>query len=206
MTINGHKTWVDNDRLMIQIEALIPYERNPRHNDCAVDAVRISIERYGQQQPIIVDENGVIVVGHTRYKALNTIKEQHVWIQPAMKNGRWLSEDECRAYRIADNKTGELATWDAAMLSVELDEIECDLDYLEFDEIGEIEANDPYEEFEDFPLDYTSENKKEIQKIILHIWEDSERDKLAELINQKITEKTKYINLPRQKKPYENEE
>jgi len=159
MTINGHETWVDGDRLMVQIEAITPYERNPRHNEQAVKPVAESIRRYGQQQPIVIDKDGVIVVGHTRHAALNSLKEQHVWIQPAQKNGRWLSEDECKAYRIVDNKTGELATWDVPMLSVELDEIDCDLDFLEFDEISKVgieteTAGDGEKEITDIDTDH----------------------------------------------------
>jgi len=134
MRINGHDTWQDDHgRMMIQAEALIPYERNPRHNKEAVPKVAESIRQFGQRQPIVVDKHGVIVMGHTRLKALNSLSMEHVWIEPAMKNGRWLSETECKALRIIDNKTSEYATWDAALLKVEIEELEVELDELDVD-------------------------------------------------------------------------
>ena len=85
------------------IEKVIPYPDNPRSiSDSAVDAVAESIKRYGWQQPIVVDGEGVVVVGHTRLRAAQKIGLDAVPVLVAD-----LTSEEARSYRIADNKTGE---------------------------------------------------------------------------------------------------
>lgn len=93
-----------------------PYERNPRKNDNAVDAVAESIKQCGYIAPIIVDENGVILAGHTRYKALKTLGRTEAEV--VVKTG--LTEDQKRKYRLLDNKASELAEWDFDLLAEEL--------------------------------------------------------------------------------------
>jgi DNA modification methylase len=97
-----------------------PYEKNPRINDAAVDAVARSIEKFGFRQPIVVDQHGVIVVGHTRYKAALKLGLKQVPVHQALE----LTPEECRAYRIADNQLASIAEWDPALLSFELKELE----------------------------------------------------------------------------------
>jgi len=104
----------------IEIEKLIPYENNPRHNDNAVEAVANSIREFGFQQPIVVDKNMVVVAGHTRLKGAQTLGLKTVPIVVA--DG--LTDEQIRAYRLADNKVGELATWDTKTLEIELGAIE----------------------------------------------------------------------------------
>lgn len=99
-----------------------PYERNPRINDGAVDAVAESIRQCGYVAPIIVDENGVILAGHTRWKALQKLGESSARVLVA----EGLSEEQKRKYRILDNKTGELAEWDRDLLNIELDGLDFD--------------------------------------------------------------------------------
>ena len=94
-----------------------PYERNPRKNEKAVNAVAESIRQCGYVAPIIVDEDGVILAGHTRYKALKKLGKTEV--QVVVKEG--LSEEQKRKYRILDNKTAELASWDFDLLETELE-------------------------------------------------------------------------------------
>lgn len=98
------------------IEQVIPYDRNPRHNDSAVDAVVRSITDFGFRQPIVVDSNGVIVVGHTRLKAAQKLGLTEVPVHVAGD----LSAEQAKAYRIADNQTANLATWDLDLLKTEL--------------------------------------------------------------------------------------
>lgn len=93
-----------------------PYEHNPRNNDSAVDAVAASIKEFGWQQPIVVDKDGVIIAGHTRYKAAQKLKLKEVPVVVAEN----LTDDQVKAYRLADNKTGELAEWDFSALEEEL--------------------------------------------------------------------------------------
>jgi DNA modification methylase len=93
-----------------------PYAHNPRHNDQAVDAVAASIAAFGFRQPIVVDEEGIIVVGSTRYKAALKLGLQAVPVHVASG----LTPAQVKAYRIADNKTAELADWDQQGLVQEL--------------------------------------------------------------------------------------
>ena len=97
-----------------------PYDNNPRHNDAAVDAVAKSISDFGFRQPIVVDAEGVIVVGHTRWKAAKKLGLVKVPVHVAMD----LTQEKARAYRIADNKTVELATWNLELLPAELSELQ----------------------------------------------------------------------------------
>jgi ParB-like chromosome segregation protein Spo0J len=101
------------------IEKVKPYDRNPRRNDKAVEAVAKSIREFGFRQPIVVDKDGVIVVGHTRYKAALKLGLATVPVHVAAD----LSPQQARAYRIADNRTNETAEWDVDLLPIELGEL-----------------------------------------------------------------------------------
>ena len=108
-----------------------PYEKNPRQNDEAVEAVARSIREYGFRQPIVVDADGVIIVGHTRWKAARKLGLAEVPVHVATD----LTPAQLKAYRIADNKVAELATWDLELLPVELSELrglDVDLELLGF--------------------------------------------------------------------------
>jgi len=96
-----------------------PYEKNPRINDAAVDAVAESIRRFGFRQPIVVDGDDVIVCGHTRWKAAQKLGLDKVPVHVA----RDLTPEQIRAYRIADNKTNELAEWNLELLPIEMAEL-----------------------------------------------------------------------------------
>lgn len=109
------------------IDKVKPYDKNPRNNDGAVEATANSIKEFGWQQPIVVDKNGVIIVGHTRLKAAISLGLNKVPVLVADK----LSAEQVAAYRLADNKTSELADWDFDLLSGELDDIE-NIDMSEF--------------------------------------------------------------------------
>ena len=116
-----------------KIDDVRPYERNPRLNDQAVDAVAASLAEFGFRQPIVVDEDGVIIVGHTRWKAAQKLGLAKVPVHVATD----LTPEQARAYRISDNKTGELADWDLEILPIELNELReggFDMDVLAFDE------------------------------------------------------------------------
>jgi DNA modification methylase len=115
-----------------ELSAVTPYENNPRLNESAVDAVAKSIEQFGFRQPIVVDEAGVIIVGHTRYKAALKLGLDKMPVHVAKD----LSPEQIKAYRIADNKTGELAEWDFDKLRIELGDLsgeDFDLSLLAFD-------------------------------------------------------------------------
>ena len=95
------------DIVNLKLSEIKPYENNPRYNDDAVDKVAKSIQEFGFKVPIVVDKNGVIIAGHTRLKA-------------AKKLGM---KEQARAFRLADNKTSEFASWDDELLREELEAI-----------------------------------------------------------------------------------
>ena len=102
------------------IDSIRPYENNPRQNDDAVAAVAESIRQFGFRQPIVVDGEGVIVIGHTRWRAAKQLGLIEVPVHVAVE----LTTDQIRALRIADNKTAEIAEWDLEKLGIEIKAIE----------------------------------------------------------------------------------
>lgn len=102
------------------VNEIIPYEKNPRKNDKAVDQVIKSIKEYGFKNPIIIDENNVIIAGHTRHKAS---KKMGMTFVPVIQVTD-LTEEQKKGYRIADNRTSEFAEWDMDLLKFELKELE----------------------------------------------------------------------------------
>ncbi len=105
---------------LLKLGDISPYENNPRKNDDAVNAVAESIRQCTYITPIIVDENHVIIAGHTRYKAMKALGAEE--IQCLICDG--LSEEQKKKYRYLDNKTGEKATWDLMKLEVELEGVD----------------------------------------------------------------------------------
>jgi len=99
-----------------RIDQVRPYERNPRRNDQAVQAVAESIRTFGFRQPVVVDAEGVIVAGHTRYLAAKHLSLEEIPVHVAAD----LTPEQAKAYRLADNRTGELAGWDYDLLPLEL--------------------------------------------------------------------------------------
>lgn len=128
---------------LVEIKDIIPYENNPRFNDGAVEAVAKSIKEFGFKQPLVLDKNKVIIAGHTRLKASKELGLKRV---PCIIADD-LSAEQVQAYRLADNKTGELAEWDFELLSAELDELlDFDIDMEEFGFDSELLNTDDAEE------------------------------------------------------------
>ena len=119
----------------ISIDKIKPYENNPRNNDNAVDAVAKSIKEFGFKVPIVIDENNVIITGHTRLKASQQLGLKTV---PCIRADD-LSDEQVKAFRLADNKVSELATWDESKLNLELENINLDMSDFGFD-IPDIET------------------------------------------------------------------
>lgn len=115
--------------ILININDLIPYENNPRINDNAVDAVANSIKEFGFKVPIVVDKNNVIVAGHTRLKAAQKLGLEEVPVIVADD----LTEEQIKAFRLADNKVSELADWDFSKLEEELNGLDMDMSQFNFD-------------------------------------------------------------------------
>lgn len=110
---------------MWSIDKVIPYARNPRKNDAAVPKVMASLKEYGFRQPIVVDKDGVVIVGHTRLKAAQQLGMTEVPVHIATG----LTDSQVKAYRIADNRTSEEAEWDQELLGLELSDLrEADFD------------------------------------------------------------------------------
>lgn len=151
--------------LQLPLKEIHPYKNNPRKNDSAVEAVAASIKQYGFLVPLVISAGHEIIAGHTRYKAAAKLGLKSVPCVIADE----LSEEQIKAFRLVDNKVGELAEWDVDLLPLELADIAQDLSIFGFDSISE-------EEFgEEFTLD--SGEKKPYQQISLTL-----HDKQAELI------------------------
>src|SRR6516165_12383167 len=105
---------------MRNVAQIKPYPHNPRRNDHAVAAVAAAIRAFGFRQPLVLDEDSVIVVGSTRYKAALKLGLPEVPVHVATG----LTPAQVKAYRIADNKTGEIADWDDELLAQELAELQ----------------------------------------------------------------------------------
>ena len=115
-------------------EDLTPYANNPRNNDAAVRAVAASIREFGFKVPIVIDSNNVIVAGHTRHRAAQLLQLDTV---PCIRADD-LTEEQIQAFRLADNKTAELAEWDDDKLAVELAQLkDIDMSAFGFDELSD---------------------------------------------------------------------
>lgn len=113
----------------LSLDEIKPYENNPRYNDNAVDKVAESIKQFGFKVPIVIDENNVIVTGHTRYKASEQLGLTNI---PCIRADD-LTDDQVKAFRLADNKVSEIAMWDNAKLELEIEDIEIDMSAFGFD-------------------------------------------------------------------------
>lgn len=158
-----------------RLDELRPYENNPRVNDDAVDYVAESLKAFGWRQPIVIDKNGVIVVGHTRYRAAQKLGMTVVPVEIADD----LTEDEANAYRLADNKTSDFSSWDNKKLLEELEKIPEDLftgfDFSEtFDNLLDETDSDVIEMNEagtSYEVTFRSEDMRKIETI-KELWEN----------------------------------
>jgi Predicted transcriptional regulators len=115
----------------MSIDDIVPYDNNPRNNSKAVEYVANSIRQFGFKVPIVVDKNNVVVAGHTRLMAA---KELGLETVPAVVADD-LTEEQVKAFRIADNKTAEQSDWNLLRLSKEIIDIDIDLEDFGFGEI-----------------------------------------------------------------------
>lgn len=158
-----------------KISELIPYENNPRNNDDAVDAVANSIKAFGFKVPVVIDKDNVIVAGHTRLKAAKKLKLKTVPCVIADD----LDENQIKAFRLADNKTGELALWDFDGLVDELADI-CNIDMSEFgfdNLMGEI-TGESAEKNDETNSDMSHFNYNEQYGVIVMCKDESEQEKI----------------------------
>ncbi len=142
-----------------KVSDLIPYENNPRHNEDAVKYVAASIKEFGFKVPIVVDKDNVIIAGHTRLLAAIDLGLDEV---PTILADD-LTEDQVKAYRLADNKVSDFSIWDNWKLLNELDNITLDLSpfgFAQSDLFGE-ELNEQDNNFLDELIDTTGKSTEE---------------------------------------------
>ena len=191
---------------IVPLSEILPYEQNPRKNDRAVDVVVKSIKEFGFRNPIMLDKDNVIVAGHTRARAAHKLGLQEV---PIIRI-EGLTPAQIRAYRIMDNKSQEHSYWDYPLLKKEIFELKklnVDLGLTGFT-IDEVEffnpdtdksANNPYEEWrKSGALEYGNEDKTGYKTILLHFNTPEDVKEFSELVNQTITDRTRYLWYPKQ--------
>ena len=147
-----------------------PYEKNPRRNDAAVEYVAESLRQFGWKQPIVIDKDGVIIAGHTRYKAALSLGMETT---PCLIADD-LTPEQAKAYRLADNKVGEIAEWDLELLDIELADLdefipEIDMrDFGFFDEVDERPAEDELDADAEF-------DSKTVARLVFQTYKDYAR-------------------------------
>ena len=171
---------------MMNIEELIPYVNNPRDNDQAVDAVASSIKNFGFKVPIVIDSENEVIAGHTRLKAAKKLGMDQV---PTIIADD-LDENQVRAFRLADNRVGELADWDKDMLKVELLDIDgLDMEQFGFDELETLLEDDEVveDEFDEEIPEEPNAKYGEVYQLGRHrlmCGDSTKEDDVAKLMNE----------------------
>lgn len=162
-----------------------PYEKNPRKNDNAVEYVANSIKEFGFKVPIVIDKDGVIVAGHTRYKASKKLGLEKV---PCIIADD-LTDEQIKAYRLADNKVGEKSEWDFDLLQDELSEIlNIDMEMFDFNKLGTGSGENPYTQKINIPQYEITGEKPDILELV----DDEKTNNLIEEIKKSnVTKKEK---------------
>jgi ParB-like chromosome segregation protein Spo0J len=159
----------------LPVNAVFPYPQNPRKNSAAVKKVAKSISEFGFRQPIVVDEEMMVIVGHTRLEAAKLLDLETVPVHIA----KGLSAKQVKAYRLADNRTGEEADWDFERLREELASLE-----MEKSELSEITGFDDKEIAKALAEDIEPDTKPQLQglsyAIIIRCLDDTEQMQLLE--------------------------
>lgn len=144
----------------IKLKDIKPYEKNPRKNDDAVPYVAESIKQFGFKVPIVIDKNNIIVAGHTRYKAAKKLGFKSV---PCIIADD-LTDEQIKAFRLADNKVSEKAEWDFDMLNTELDDIiDFDMELFGFEDALQDDAEEAVED--EFEVELPAEPKSKLGDI-----------------------------------------
>ena len=143
-----------------KITEIKEYEKNPRKNDEAVKYVTASIKEFGFKVPVIIDKDNVIVAGHTRVRAA---KELGMKTVPCIVADD-LTEEQIKAFRLADNKVSEFSLWDFELLNGELEELgEFDMSNFGFNPIEDVDLDDFFEDKESIDETDTIKEEEEIQ-------------------------------------------
>jgi|TARA_R100000963_G_C4639255_1_gene102971 hypothetical protein len=188
----------------VAIETIVPYENNPRKKR-DIEKVANSIKEFGWQQPIVVDKDNVIIVGHSRLSAAKLLQCKTVPVLVAD-----ITPEKAKAYRIADNKTNEYSDWDFSALNKEFTDLldsNYDLDSLGFEE-HELESLiifddsntkwlDQKEEWQGMP-EYDHDDQTPYRSIIMHFMKKEDLETFLKLIKQDVTDRTRWLYFPRQ--------
>jgi ParB-like chromosome segregation protein Spo0J len=159
-----------------RVEELRAYDKNPRRNDDAVEYVANSIREFGFKVPVVIDEHDTIVCGHTRVKAAVKLGMGEV---PCIVADD-LTPEQIKAFRLADNKVGELAMWDWDLLSDEMEELdELGIDMSDF---GFLSIDDD-EEPQEAPQDLSDE-VKEVYEVIIECGSELEQESVYYKLTQ----------------------
>lgn len=170
-----------------RLDLIFPYENNPRDNDDAVEYVAASIEEFGFKVPIIIDKDGVIVAGHTRYKAAMRLGMEEV---PCIVADD-LTQEQIKAFRLADNKVGEIATWDFSKLNLELEALS-DFEMQDFGFYAAGSNDDDFSNIFDEPAK-SEENEEEgnkeeespkVIKVVIEVDNEQEAEELIAVLEE----------------------
>ena len=190
---------------IVKIDKIIPYINNPRKNQ-NVDKVANSIKEFGFRQPLVVDKDYNIIVGHTRFQAAKQIGLKEVPIHIAN-----LNKEQLKAYRIADNRVNQESEWDYQLLHNELKDL-MNEDYsmftlgfegLELENIINTDSLstkwlDQMKEWKNMP-EFKHDDKTPYKRLIVNFESKKDVDDFFKLIKQEYTDKTQYINIPKRK-------
>jgi ParB family chromosome partitioning protein len=179
------------------INEVTPYEKNPRiHSETTIARIAKSIKDFGWTQPIVIDGKNIILAGHGRHLAalsLNMVQVPCVLVDD-------LSEAQKKAYRIIDNKLVTDSAWDDELLQQELNDL-VDLDFkvddFGLDDLHGDKVLDETDEWKDMP-EFEQDNQIAPYSVKVHFRTIEDLNKFADIIQQRITENTKYIYFPEQ--------
>ena len=161
----------------LSLDTIIPYARNPRKNDGAVDKVAASIKEFGWRSPIVVDEEMVILAGHTRYKAAKKLGLTEAPVHIA----EGLTEAQKKAYRIADNRVAEEAEWDSDLLKIELEDLgdfNLELTGYDLNELAKLFDS------EEIDQELKEESYSEVFNVIVECGDEVEQEKVFNQLNR----------------------
>lgn len=157
-------------------DEIIPYKKNPRKNDGAIDAVANSIQEFGFRVPVIIDEAGVIVAGHTRVKAAKKLGLSKV---PCLVADD-LDDQQIKAFRLTDNKVSEIAQWDFLALGEELQQIT----KIDMEPFGFSDQEITDEDLEGLMADGVSASSKPVHRVTVNLSSQEETKNVADLLRQ----------------------
>lgn len=196
---------IDLAATFMKVADLVPYAKNARlHNAEQVEKLTESLKEFGFTNPVLIDENNVIIAGHGRILAAERLGLEQVPVRRLTH----LDENQKKAYRLVDNRLAEIGGgWDQVLLSAEVVDLKTDnydLDVLGFDatyinsllNVGEV-VNNPNAEWVGMP-EFEQENQGPHRQIVIKFASDEAVEKFGQLIAQNISPATNYLWFPKQ--------